>query len=257
VVAFDTDFHAHLAPWSRRLPIPADWAARGLRRYGFHGLAFASDLRQVGAVAPSILRGRAVLAHLGGGCSVCAVDGGRSVDTTMSATPTSGLPGPTRSGDLDPAVVLQMLRYDGGDAAAVAARLAHASGLAGIAGTGDLRALLAEDRADAVLAVDQFVMRTAQAIAAMATAIGGLEHLVFSGGSGHRSPVLRACIVRQLEWVGLALDADRNDSGAMLISAPMTPSIWNVDVDEELELALGACAALRAGRAASHPVRGL
>ena len=239
-VGFDTAFHATLAPWSRRLPIPADWAASGLHRYGFHGLAFASALRQIADVAPSIQRSRVVLAHLGGGCSVCAVAGGRSVDTSMALTPLSGVPGPTRSGDLDPGLVLHLMRGRGLDAAGVEHRLSHEAGLAGIAGHGDVRALLDDPRPEAALALEQFVMRIAQAIAAMATAIGGLDHLVFSGGSGHRAPRLRTRIVDRLEWLGLALDGDRNTSGALLVSPPMAPAIWNVAVDEERELALDA-----------------
>lgn len=251
-VAFDTAFHAHLAPWSRRLPIPADWAALGLRRFGFHGLAFASALRQVAATAPSIGRDRVVLAHLGGGCSVCAVDGGRSVDTTMALTPLSGVPAPTRAGDLDPGLLLHLLRVHGVGAATLERRLSHEAGLAGIAGHGDVRALLADRRPEAMLALEQFVIRIAQAIAAMATALGGLDQLVFSGGSGHRAPDLRARIVERLEWMGLALDAGRNRSGALRISAPMAPAIWNVAVDEEYELALAALAGWPGGRV-SHP----
>lgn len=252
-VGFDTAFHATLAPWSRRLPIPADWAAAGLRRYGFHGLAFASALRQVAAVAPSVEHGRVVLAHLGGGCSVCAVAGGHSVDTSMALTPLSGLPGPTRSGDLDPGLVLHLMRGRGLDAAGIEQRLSHEAGLAGIAGHGDVRALLDDARPEAALALEQFVMRIAQAIAAMATAVGGLDHLVFSGGSGHRAPRLRARIVDRLEWLGLALDAGRNTSGALLLSPPMAPAIWNVAVDEERELALDAVRLLVRSHLASPP----
>lgn len=241
---FDTSFHAHLAPWSRRLPIPADWAGRGLCRYGFHGLAFASAMRQVGVLAPTVRRARVVLAHLGGGCSVCAVHGGHSVDTTMALTPLSGIPGPTRAGDLDPGLVLRLVSDLGLDPAAVEQRLSRDSGLAGLAGHGDLRELLVDPRPDAALAVEQFVVRVAQAIAGMAIAAGGLEHLIFSGGSGHRSPALRARIVERLAWMGLALDADRNTSGTLLLSPPGTPPIWNVEVDEERELALALLPAL-------------
>ncbi|MFZ5657300.1 MAG: hypothetical protein ACOY37_09645 [Pseudomonadota bacterium] len=251
---FDTAFHASLAPWSRRLPIPADWDALGLRRYGFHGLAFASALRQVAAVAPSVGRERAVFAHLGGGCSLCAVRAGRSIDTTMALTPLSGVPGPTRSGDLDPGLVVHLLRRHGVNAATLERRLSRDSGLAGIAGHGNLRMLLEDRRPDARLAVEQFVMRVAQAIAAMGTAMGGIDHLVFSGGAGHRAPALRALIVAQLGWLGLALDAARNAAGARLVSAPPSPAIWNIAVDEEHELAVDALTALlHAQRTLPHP----
>jgi acetate kinase len=252
-VGFDTAFHSTLAPWSRRLPIPADWAALGLRRFGFHGLAFASALQQVAAITPSVMRARVVLAHLGGGCSVCAVAGGRSVDTTMALTPLSGVPGPTRSGDLDPGLVLHLMRGRRLDAAGIEQRLSHEAGLAGIAGHGDVRALLDDARPEAALALEQFVIRIAQAIAAMATAIGGLDHLVFSGGSGHRAPRLRARIVDRLEWLGLALDAERNASGALLVSPPIAPAVWNVAVDEERELALDVLPVLARRRRAPPP----
>lgn len=241
---FDTSFHADLPAWSRRLPIPPDWAARGLRRYGFHGLAFASALRQVAMHAPSIGGARVVMAHLGGGCSVCAVHGGRSVDTTMALTPLSGIPGPTRAGDLDPGLVLRLVRDLCLDPTEVEQRLARESGLAALAGYGDLRELLVDARPEAMVAVEQFVVRVAQAIAAMAIAAGGLEHLVFSGGSGHGAPVLRARIVERLAWMGLALDDDRNGSGACLISPPAAPPIWNIAVDEERELAIDVLPAL-------------
>ena len=241
-VAFDTDFHASLAPWSRRLPIPAEWDAMGVRRYGFHGLAFASALREVTAHDPSILKGRAVLAHLGGGCSICAVKNGRSHDTTMALTPLGGIPGPTRSGDLDPGTLLYLLRKEGLGADAVEDRLYHAAGLAGIAGHGDMRVLLTDPGSRAQLAVELFTVRIAQSIAAMATGIAGLDHLVFSGGIGHRAPMLRAGIIAHLEWLGLALDTDHNGAGALRIDQGAGPAIWNVDVDEERELAESALA---------------
>lgn len=241
-VAFDTDFHASLAPWSRRLPIPAEWDAMGVRRYGFHGLAFASALREVTAHDSSILKGRAVLAHLGGGCSICAVKDGRSHDTTMALTPLGGIPGPTRSGDLDPGALLYLLRKEGLGADAVEDRLYHAAGLAGIAGHGDMRVLLTDPGPRAQLAVELFTVRIAQSIAAMATGIGGLDHLVFSGGIGHRAPMLRAGIVARLEWLGLGLDTAQNDAGATRIDRGVGPAIWNIAVDEERELAESAAA---------------
>jgi acetate kinase len=238
--AFDTSFHADLAPWSRRLPIPAEWDALGVRRYGFHGLAFASALRGVSAHAPEIHQERAVFAHLGGGCSVCAVERGVSRDTTMALTPLGGIPGPARSGDLDPGAVFFLLRRPDLDPAAIEKQLSHAGGMAGIAGHGDMRVLLADSGPAAKLAIDQFVIRIAQAIAAMATAAGGLDHLVFSGGIGHRSPAVRERIVARLAWLGLALDSVRNETGHLRIDAGGSAAVWNVAVDEERELAESA-----------------
>lgn len=241
-VAFDTDFHASLAPWSRRLPIPEAWDALGIRRYGFHGLAFASALRIVASHDAGILQSRAVFAHLGGGCSVCAVEGGRSRDTTMALTPLGGIPSPTRSGDLDPGALLYLLRHEGLDAQTLEEGLSRAAGLAGIAGHGDMRMLLADPDPQAQLAVELFAVRIAQAIAAMATAIGGVDHVVFSGGIGHRAPGLRARIVARLGWLGLALASRDNDAGAIRIDGGSGPAIWNVAIDEERELAESALA---------------
>jgi len=241
-VAFDTDFHASLAPWSRRLPVPAAWDALGIRRYGFHGLAFASALRTVSSHDAGILKGRAVFAHLGGGCSVCAVEDGRSRDTTMALTPLGGIPSPTRSGDLDPGAVLHLLRHEQLDAQTLEDLLSRRAGLAGIAGHGDTRVLLADPSPQAQLAVELFAVRIAQSIAAMATAIGGLDHVVFSGGIGHRAPMLRARIVALLAWLGLALEPGDNDAGATRIDSGVGPAIWNVAVDEERELAESALA---------------
>lgn len=241
-VAFDTSFHATLAPWSRRLPIPAVWHALGVQRYGFHGLAFASALRTVAGHDATVRIGRAVFAHLGGGCSLCAVEGGISRDTTMALTPLGGVPGPTRSGDLDPGALLYLLRTSDLDVDAIEDGLSHKAGLAGIAGHGDMRRLLADDAPAARLAVDQFVVRIAQSIASLATGIGGLDHVVFSGGIGHRAPDLRARIVGRLAWLGLEIDQEQNAAGAVRIGRGAGPRVWNVAVDEERELAESALA---------------
>jgi acetate kinase len=238
--AFDTTFHAGLAPWSRRLPIPAQFDAQGIHRYGFHGLAFASALRQLSRMADLRADERIVIAHLGGGASVAAIRGGTCIDTTMGLTPMGGLPMSARSGDLDPGVIFELLRRTGGDAVALERQLTHASGLWGIAGHGDLERLLDDPRADARLAIDQFVMRVAQAIASMATAVGGIAHLVFTGGAGANSVPLRARIAERLMWMGVELDPARNLAGQEELSPPTSSDVrvWRIDVDEAFELAL-------------------
>src|SRR3546814_225828 len=214
----------------------------GIRRYGFHGLAFASALRIVPSHDAGILQGRAVFSHLGGGCIVCAVEDGRSRDTTMALTPLGGIPSPTRSGDLDPGALLYRLRHKRLDAQALEDGLYRSAGLAGIAGHGDMRVLLADPGPQAQLAVELFAVRIAQSIAAMATGIGGLDHVVFSGGIGHRAPGLRARIVARLGWLGLALASRENDAGATRIDGGSGPAIWNAAIDEERELAESALA---------------
>lgn len=233
---FDTAFHAHLAPWSRRLPLPSDLDAQGIRRFGFHGLAFASALRRLDGLASGAVSQRVIVAHLGGGCSVVAIDGGRSVDTTMGMTPLGGVPMPTRSGDLDPGIIFHLLRQ-GTAPELLEQRLMREAGLAGIAGHGDVRRLLQDTRPEAILALDQFAVRVAQAMAAMVIAAGGVDHVVFCGGSGSRAPALRARIAGWLKPLGVALDEDRNRDGATRIDAGHGPGVWRIEVDEELELA--------------------
>lgn len=242
IVAFDTDWHRTLPALTRTLPLSARLRARGLRRYGFHGLAFQSAWRQLSAAEPAACRGRAVFAHLGGGASLCAVLDGRSVDTTMSLTPLDGLPMASRCGSLDPGVVLHLLREPGLSADAIEGELSLHSGLLGLSGTtGDMQRLLASDSAEARLAIDIFVHRTAQGVAAMATTLGGIDDLVFSGGIGSHAAPIRAAIAEQLAWTGLRLDVDANAAQALRIDAPgSTIRAWVVVVQEDRELAAAA-----------------
>ncbi len=212
VAVFDTAFHASLPPEVTTLPVPAKWRAAGVRRYGFHGSSIAWSHERARALAPGH-DARVVVCHLGGGCSVTAVHDGRSVDTTMGSSPTDGVPMPSRSGSLDPAVVLQALGR--GDAApdALAHLLATRGGLTAIAGTADIREI--EARADAgddmaLLALDIFDRGIAHAIAGMLTALGGLDTLVFTGGIGEGSPRRRGAIAARLAPFGVEVDAEAN-----------------------------------------------
>ena len=157
--AYDTSWHATLPANTRRLPVPRHWDALGVRRYGFHGLAFASVMRSLASQGDGIARGRVVLAHLGGGASLCAVQDGRSVDTTMTMTPLDGVPMATRSGSLDPGVVLFLLRQEGFTLDSLEQALYHECGMRGISGqSGDMRELLASDSRAAALARDVFAL---------------------------------------------------------------------------------------------------
>lgn len=242
---FDTAWHAGLPANARRLPVPRAWESLGVRRYGFHGLAFASAMRILREGAAEAGRGRTVLAHLGGGASLCAVADGRSLDTTMAMTPLEGLPMSTRSGSLDPGALLFLLREGGYSVDRLERSLYRECGLRGLSGiSGDVRELLASPAPDARLALDVFALRVAQGIAAMATHLGGLDDLVFSGGIGSRAAPVRTAVVAYLRWLGLALDEAANRRGELRLSPPDARiRIWRVEVDEETEIAAGCNAA--------------
>ena len=245
--AYDTVWHASLPANARRLPVPRHWDALGVRRYGFHGLAFASVMRSLASQGDGMVRGRVVLAHLGGGTSLCAVQDGRSVDTTMTMTPLDGVPMATRSGSLDPGAVLFLLRQEGFTLDSLEQTLYHECGMRGISGqSGDMRELQGSDNPAAALARDVFALRVAQGIAAMATRLGGIDDLVFSGGIGANAAEVRSAIVEYLAWIDIRLDEDANHRGAMRLDAPASPvRLWRVEVDEEGEIA-AACAILAA-----------
>jgi acetate kinase len=212
VGVFDTAFHASLPPPVTTLPVPAEWRAAGVRRYGFHGSSVAWSHERARALAPGH-DARMVVCHLGGGCSVTAVRDGRSVDTTMGSSPTEGVPMPSRSGSLDPAVVLKALGRDDATPDALARLLATRSGLAAIAGTADIREIEAHaDSGDdmALLALDIFDRGIAHAVAGMVTALGGLDAVVFTGGIGEGSPRRRTAIAARLSPFGVEVDAEVN-----------------------------------------------
>lgn len=243
--SFDTLWHARLPANTRRLAVPKAWHALGIRRYGFHGLAFASAMRQVREVHPPVSRERVVLAHLGSGCSLCAVRDSQSLDTTMTSTPLDGLPMATRSGTLDPGAVLYLLRAGELSVDALEQALYHECGLRGLSGlSGDVRDLLAAGSVEAALALDIFALRIAQGIASMATRSVGIDHLIFSGGIGANAPRVRAAIAGYLGWLGIGLDGAANDRGDVrLDSAESRARVWRVDVDEEAEIAAASAVA--------------
>jgi len=242
---YDTAWHATLPSNTRRLPVPQTWDALGVRRYGFHGLAFASAMRLLANQGDGTARGRVVLAHLGGGASLCAAHDGRSVDTTMTMTPLDGVPMATRSGSLDPGALLFLLRQEGFTVDALEQALYRDCGMRGISGlSDDMRELLASGSPAATLALDMFALRVAQGIAAMATRLGGIDDLVFSGGIGANAASVRSAIVQYLAWLDMHLDDDANHRGATRLDAPASAiRLWRVEVDEEREIAT-ACAVL-------------
>lgn len=221
VVCFDTAFHRDLPSISRTLPIPE---TPGLRRYGFHGLSYAYLLGELERIAgPATAHGRVVLAHLGNGASLAAVVNGRCVDTSMGLTPTGGLVMSSRSGDLDPGVVTHLARLRHLSVDEVEHLVTHESGLQGISGcSADMQALLALETSEprARLAVDIFCYQVRKWIGAFAAALGGLDTLVFSGGIGEHSAVVRARVCRELSFLGVELVEEQNAVDAPLISVP-------------------------------------
>jgi len=216
VACFDTSFHATLPPAAFTYALPARWRERwGLRRFGFHGLSHAWVARRSAELlAFGQPTGRLVSCHLGAGASLCAIADGRSIDTTMGFTPLDGLVMATRSGSVDPGLLLWLLEREAVSEGEMAQALEHESGLAGLAGDADLRTVL--DRAGAgdeaaALAVDVYVHRLCAGIAAMAASLGGLDTLVFTGGVGEHAPVIRARAAATLGFLGIEIDAAAND----------------------------------------------
>jgi acetate kinase len=248
VAAFDTAFHATLPEAARRYPVPDRWFRDlGVRRYGFHGLAVTWAVRRAAELLDRPAGElRLVVAHLGGGASVTAVDGGRSVDTSMGLTPMEGLMMATRSGSIDPGAILHVLRH-GLAAEAVEEDLDHRSGLLGVSGrSGDVRALLAaasDGDASARLALEMFARRAAAGIAAVATALPALDGLVFSGGIGEHAGPVRERIVERLGTLGLG-PLPPGWGGADAVHQPADgPAVLIVHAREDVVIA-GATAAL-------------
>ena len=241
VACFDTAFHHRLPERAQRLPLPGRYHDAGVRRYGFHGLSYD---HVVGSLGDRLGR-RSVVAHLGSGASLVALLDGAPVDTTMSLTPGGGLVMATRSGDLDPGVVLRLLELEG-DAPRVAAVLESESGMSGISGsTGDFRALLASAPGDprVAAAIDSFVASAAKHVASLSTVLGGLDTLVFTGGIGAHSPVARAAIAERLGHLGVTLDAARNEEGCEVIgTVDASCAVLVVPADEEATIASQALA---------------
>ena len=218
VACFDTAFHRTMPPVAQRFPLPRRLFDDGIRRYGFHGLSYEYIVVTVGAAA----LGRAVIAHLGNGASLAAVRDGRSLDTTMGFTPTGGVMMGTRSGDLDPGILVHLAR-DGYDAAALERVVDGEAGLLGVSGiASDMKTLLERRARDphAAEAVELFCYEVRKAIGALAAVLGGIDTLVFTGGIGERGAPVRAEICAGLAHLGIRLDPDENAAHADVVSAP-------------------------------------
>jgi acetate kinase len=243
---FDTAFHATIPEVASRFPIPRPLFDEGIRRYGFHGLSYESIVHQLGKDLPS----RTVMAHLGNGASLAAVKDGGSVDTSMGLTPTGGIPMATRSGDLDPGVLLFLLRVKKMNADSLEHLLNHESGLTGISvGKSDMRDLQSAAAAGdqkAQLAIDIFCASIRKVIAAYAAVLGGLDMLVFSGGIGEHSAPVRKNVCQGLKFLGISLDDASNQSNAGEISAAASKvSIRIIPSQEDRQIARHSRALLR------------
>jgi acetate kinase len=239
VACFDTAFHRGHAPVADCYAIPAALYDEGVRRYGFHGLSYEYIANRLQTVAPDLGAGRIIVAHLGSGASMCAIRGGRSVESTMGFTALDGLPMGTRPGQLDPGVVLYLIDQKGMSAAEVSDLLYKQSGLKGLSGvSNDMRDLLASTDPRAAFAVDHFVHRCAISIGGLTAALGGLDALVFTAGIGENAPQVRARIAERLGWLGAELDAAANERNEMVISAPGSKlRLMVIPTDEELMIA--------------------
>ena len=213
IACFDTTFHIDLPDVARVLPIPRELQSEGIQRYGFHGLSCESILHQLGDDPPA----RLIIAHLGNGASVTAVSNGKSIDTSMGLTPSGGVVMGTRSGELDPGVLIYLMREKKLDAAMLEDMIDHRSGLLGISGVGsDMRRLhqAAATSADARLAIDMFCYSVRKQIAAMIAVLGGVDVIVFTGGIGENDEEARAAICSGLGWAGIALEGERDSRSA-------------------------------------------
>ena len=239
VACFDTAFHRSESPLAQEFAVPRALTAKGVRRYGFHGLSYEYITSVLPQVAPECASGKLIVAHLGNGASMCAIATGRSIATTMSFTPVDGLPMGTRTGALDPGVILYLLQHEGLDAEAIEHLIYQESGLLGVSGlSSDMRTLLASDLPAAKEAVDLFIYWIGRELGSLAAALGGLDALVFTAGIGEHAVEIRARVCKDAEWIGISLDDKANEAGGPRISRPASKvSAWVIPTDENLMIA--------------------
>ena len=246
IACFDTAFHRTMPELAQRFALPRELHDAGVRRYGFHGLSYEYIARQLRELDPAIAAGRVIVAHLGAGASLAALRGGKSVDTTMSFTALDGVPMGTRSGALDPGVMLYLLQQRRMTPERLTQLLYHESGLLGVSGiSSDMRELEASTDARAREAIELFVYRIAREIGALAAALGGLDALVFTAGIGENSSAIRRRVCDEMCWLGAAIDAGPNESHRAVISAADSAiKVLVIPTDEERMIAIHARAVL-------------
>ena len=239
VACFDTAFHRGHTALADHYAMPERFYAEGVRRYGFHGASYEYIAGRLPQVAPEIAQGRVIVAHLGSGASMCALSGGRSVESTMGFTALDGIPMGTRSGQIDPGVLLYLIEEKHMTAAQVQELLYAECGLKGLSGiSNDVRELQASSDPRARFALDHFAYRVGLHAGQLAAALGGLDAFVFTAGIGENSPTMRARIAERLGWLGAMLDPAANAAGAVSIAASGSRvGLYVVATDEELMIA--------------------
>ena len=252
VACFDTAFHRGQPPVAQRFALPRTLHEGGIRRYGFHGLSYDYIASQLREQAPEVSSGRVIAAHLGAGASLCAMLNGKSIDSTMGFTALDGVPMATRSGALDPGVILHLLSAHRLDAKSIEDLLYHKSGLLGVSGiSGDMRELLASHAPAAQEAIELFVYRVSREIGALSATLGGLDALVFTAGIGEHAPEIRRRVCERSRWLGITLDHHANERGEQRISAPRSRvSVWVIPTDEERMIARQTLEVVATGSAA-------
>ena len=247
VACFDTAFHHTMPLVARRFALPRAISDAGVRRYGFHGLSFEYISRQLASELPVLAKGRVIVAHLGAGASLCALDKGVSIATTFGISVLDGLVLATRCGSIDPGVILYLGRL-GHSLADIEDMLYNRSGLLGVSGiSGDIRVLLASNLPQAHEAIELFTYRVALEVGAMTSALGGVDGIVFTAGIGQHAPPIRAAICERLGWLGVRLDQAANDSGAFQVSTPTSDvDVRVIATDEEAMIARHVLTNLRA-----------
>jgi len=252
VACFDTAFHRALPEVARSYALSGGITRKGVRKYGFHGLSYEYIMEELERISLSEAEGRVIIAHLGHGSSMAAVMGGRCVDTTMGLTPSGGLVMSTRTGDIDPGVIIYLLTELGMEAGEVNDAINKRGGLLGLSGvSADMSELLASEGTDAGarLAIDVYCYQARKFVASLASAMGGVDTIVFTAGIGENSPQVRARIMKGLEFIGVELDHALNEAGGAVVSTEQSRAVVRVmKTNEELLIARRAGALIRGGR---------
>jgi acetate kinase len=256
VACFDTAFHSSQPAIARAFALPREYSARGLRRYGFHGLSYEYIVSALPTEAPECVGRKLIVAHLGNGASLCAIRDGRSMATTMGLTALDGLMMGTRCGALDPGVILYLLQHEHLGAGEIERLLYERSGLLGVSGmSADMRELLASDRPEAAEAIELFTYRISREIGSLAAALGGLDALIFTGGIGEHAPPIRARVCAQAAWLGVTLDGSANERSERRISgSDGRVSAWVIPTDENLMVARHTRRLIEASASRSKPL---